>query len=70
MNNLQLHTCNSQPPTPTATPQPVFNGKLPEIGSAAPQLRYVKNDRTEACLADHKGSVVVVIMFPSVDTGV
>jgi thiol peroxidase len=30
----------------------------------------VKNDRTEASLADHKGHVVVLLMFPSVDTGV
>ncbi|MBX2980476.1 MAG: thiol peroxidase [Flavobacteriales bacterium] len=51
-------------------PQPAFAGQLPAVGSPAPQLRYVKNDRTEAKLSDHLGSVVVVIMFPSVDTGV
>jgi thiol peroxidase len=51
-------------------PQPAFAGQLPEIGSPAPRLRYVKADRTEASLADHKGSVVVLLMFPSVDTGV
>jgi thiol peroxidase len=51
-------------------PQPAFSGSLPAIGSPAPPLRYVKNDRTEASLADHKGNVVVLLMFPSVDTGV
>jgi thiol peroxidase len=51
-------------------PQPAFAGQLPEIGSPAPRLRYVKADRTEASLADHKGNVVVLLMFPSVDTGV
>lgn len=51
-------------------PQPAFSGHLPAIGSAAPRLRYVKNDRTEGALADHKGHVVVLLMFPSVDTGV
>lgn len=51
-------------------PQPRFNGQLPSVGTPAPALRYVKNDRTEASLADHKGHVVVLLMFPSVDTGV
>lgn len=49
-------------------PQPKFAGQLPAIGSPAPALRYVKTDRTEASLADHKGQVVVLLMFPSVDT--
>ena len=47
---------------------PSLNGPLPSVGSKAPQLRYVKQDRTEAALADHLGSVVVLVMFPSVDT--
>jgi len=51
-------------------PQPAFSGSLPSVGSPAPGLRYVKIDRTEASLADHKGNVVVLLMFPSVDTGV
>lgn len=51
-------------------PRPAFSGRLPEIGSPAPRLRYVKADRTEASLEDHKGSVVVLLMFPSVDTRV
>jgi thiol peroxidase len=50
-------------------PQPKFHGQLPALGSPAPQLRYVKADRTEASLAHHKGNVVVLLMFPSVDTG-
>ncbi|MFN3875804.1 MAG: thiol peroxidase [Flavobacteriales bacterium] len=51
-------------------PQPKFAGQLPAIGSPAPTLRYVRNDRSEGSLADHNGHVVVLIMFPSVDTGV
>ena len=43
-------------------------GTLPSIGSVAPLLRYVKTDRNEATLADHLGHVVVLLMFPSVDT--
>ncbi|MCC6936772.1 MAG: thiol peroxidase [Flavobacteriales bacterium] len=49
-------------------PQPPFSGPLPPIGSKAPTLRYVKPDRTEASLQDHLGHVVVLLMFPSVDT--
>lgn len=51
-------------------PQPAFSGQMPAIGSPAPALRYVRNDRTEGSLAGHKGHVVVLLMFPSVDTGV
>lgn len=49
-------------------PQPPFSGTLPAIGSKAPQLRFVKTDRTEGALTDHLGHVVVLLMFPSVDT--
>ncbi|MBK8499525.1 MAG: thiol peroxidase [Flavobacteriales bacterium] len=49
-------------------PQPAFSGSLPAIGAEAPQLRYVKVDRSEGSLADHRGHVVVLLMFPSVDT--
>ena len=49
-------------------PQPTFSGSLPTIGSIAPQLRYVKPDKTEGTLTDHRGHVVVLLMFPSVDT--
>lgn len=48
--------------------QPAFFGTLPTVGSPAPQLRYVKTDRSDASLADHLGQVVVLLMFPSVDT--
>ena len=49
-------------------PQPAFSGALPAVGAPAPQLRYVKADRTESSLAAHRGQVVVLLMFPSVDT--
>lgn len=49
-------------------PQPAFIGELPAVGGPAPRLRYVKADRSEASLADHRGQVVVLLMFPSVDT--
>ncbi|MFZ1687711.1 MAG: redoxin family protein, partial [Flavobacteriales bacterium] len=49
-------------------PQPKFHGPLPQTGTIAPTLRYVKQDKSEASLADHKGNVVVLIAFPSVDT--
>ena len=49
-------------------PQPAFAGTLPVIGAPAPQLHYVKVDKTEGSLADHRGHVVILLMFPSVDT--
>jgi thiol peroxidase len=49
-------------------PQPPFAGSLPALGSTAPQLRYVKVDKTEGSLSDHRGHVVILLMFPSVDT--
>ncbi len=49
-------------------PQPAFHGPLPSVGTLAPTLRYVKADRHEATLLDHRGRVVVLIAFPSVDT--
>jgi thioredoxin-dependent peroxiredoxin len=49
-------------------PQPRFHGPLPQPGTTAPTLRYVKQDKTEATLAEHRGEVVVLIAFPSVDT--
>ncbi len=45
-----------------------MNGPFPIVGTAAPQLRYVKIDKSDSSLADHKGQVVVLLMFPSVDT--
>ena len=49
-------------------PQPAFFGTLPAVDSKAPPLRYVRTDRVDASLADHLGHVVVLLMFPSVDT--
>lgn len=49
-------------------PQPPFHGPVPAAGTVAPTLRYVKADRSEGRLADHKGEVVILIAFPSVDT--
>ena len=49
-------------------PQPAFTGTLPAIGSNAPRLRYVRTDKSDASLAEQLGHVVVLLMFPSVDT--
>lgn len=49
-------------------PQPRFHGPLPQPGTTAPTLRYVKQDKSEGTLAEHKGQVVVLLTFPSVDT--
>ncbi|MEO8590924.1 MAG: thiol peroxidase [Flavobacteriales bacterium] len=49
-------------------PQPKLSGLLPSPGIPAPQLRYVKQDRSDAKLADLKGEVIVLLMFPSLDT--
>lgn len=43
-------------------------GKLPGIGSPAPQLRFVKQDKSDSDLASMLGEVVVLAAFPSVDT--
>lgn len=48
--------------------QPAFLGALPAIGAPAPLLRYVKVDKSESSLAEHAGHVVILLMFPSVDT--
>lgn len=49
-------------------PQPRFHGPLPQPGTTAPTLRFVKQDRTEGALEAFKGHVVVLLTFPSVDT--
>lgn len=49
-------------------PQPKFHGPLPQPGTVAPTLRYVRQDKTQGSLADLKGQVVVLLTFPSVDT--
>ncbi|HEY0977476.1 MAG TPA: thiol peroxidase [Flavobacteriales bacterium] len=51
-------------------PQPATIGQLPQVGAPAPQLRYVKQDRSNADLAALKGEVVVLLSVPSLDTGV
>jgi thiol peroxidase len=51
-------------------PQPATIGRLPQVGDTAPQLRYVKQDCSNATLADLKGNVVVLLSVPSLDTGV
>lgn len=48
--------------------QPRFHGPLPQPGTVAPTLRFVKQDRTEGTLAELKGHVVILLTFPSVDT--
>jgi thioredoxin-dependent peroxiredoxin len=50
--------------------QPRTTGTLPTVGTPAPQLRYVKQDRSNADLAALKGEVVVLLSVPSLDTGV
>ena len=49
-------------------PQPRTTGTPPGVGQSAPQLRYVKPDRSNAELAVLKGEVVILCTFPSVDT--
>ncbi|MBL7986228.1 MAG: thiol peroxidase [Flavobacteriales bacterium] len=49
-------------------PQPLFHGPLPQPGTTAPTLRFVKQDRTEGSLGDHRGHVVILLTFPSMDT--
>lgn len=51
-------------------PQPTFHGPLPAVGTVAPTLRYVNSECQEKSLADHRGEVVVLTAFPSVDTKV
>ncbi|MFT3886541.1 MAG: thiol peroxidase [Flavobacteriales bacterium] len=51
-------------------PLPKLHGTIPTVGSAAPRLRFVKQDRSNAALADLKGNVVVLLSVPSLDTGV
>ncbi|MCC6840309.1 MAG: thiol peroxidase [Flavobacteriales bacterium] len=49
-------------------PLPKLHGSVPAIGAPAPQLRYVKQDRSNAALSDLKGEVVVLLSVPSLDT--
>ena len=45
-------------------------GQLPSAGSAAPDFTLVKQDLSEAVLADYQGKKLVLNIFPSIDTGV
>lgn len=45
-------------------------GKLPDVGSKAPDFKLVKSDLSEASLADYKGKKVILNIFPSLDTSV
>ena len=44
-------------------------GKLPEIGSKAPDFQLTATDLSTKSLADFEGSRVVLNVFPSIDTG-
>jgi thioredoxin-dependent peroxiredoxin len=48
--------------------QPAIIGTLPNVGAAAPQLRYVLQNKSNAELADLKGEVVLLFCLPSLDT--
>ena len=45
-------------------------GNLPAAGSVAPDFKLVKQDLSDAVLADYKGKKLVLNIFPSIDTGV
>lgn len=49
-------------------PHPTTIGPLPGPGAMAPQLRFVRQDRTEGDLAGLRGQVVVLCSMPSLDT--
>lgn len=43
-------------------------GKLPKIGTQAPDFTLVKSDLSEISLQDYRGKRLVLNIFPSVDT--
>ncbi len=45
-------------------------GKVPEVGTKAPDFKLVTKDLTEVTLADYAGKRVVLNVFPSLDTPV
>jgi len=45
------------------------SGKLPEVGSKAPDFNLVKTDLSTCNLNDYKGHKLVLNIFPSIDTG-
>lgn len=50
--------------------QPRTLSALPGIGTPAPRLRFVAQDRSNHELASLRGEVVVLLSLPSLDTGV
>jgi thiol peroxidase len=46
------------------------NGKLPQIGAAAPDFVLTKTDLSDVSLKDFAGKKIVLNIFPSVDTPV
>lgn len=46
------------------------SGKLPAVGTKAPDFKLVGGALNEITLADFKGKRVVLNIFPSIDTGV
>jgi len=47
---------------------PKLNGTIPLLGSVAPQLRFVLQDRSNSDLVSLRGQVVVLLSVPSLDT--
>lgn len=45
-------------------------GRLPLVGSAAPDFRLTSAELTEMTLADFAGKKIILNIFPSLDTGV
>ncbi|KAB1067643.1 thiol peroxidase [Tamlana haliotis] len=45
------------------------SGKLPEVGTKAPEFTLTGTDLSSKSLSDFSGSKVVLNIFPSVDTG-
>lgn len=45
-------------------------GNLPKVGDEAPNFKYVKSDLSEGSLAEINDKVKVLIVVPSLDTGV
>ena len=48
--------------------QPSTLGMLPFVGAIAPQLRFVRQDKSNAELSELKGQVVLLLSVPSLDT--
>ncbi len=48
--------------------QPASIGPLPNVGTTAPQLRFVRTDKSNSDLASLKGQVVILLSVPSLDT--